>query len=120
MLSCHLEDLHNGRKDSGNIGFSDAARLSNISGAGQISGINNALTPYITRSMVGRTEVTEGSVTYNLLPEGLGEACKQWMRNRPEDDSHSKSLNIVFGRLPHVSSPNHRGEYAHSTRFLIS
>tara|TARA_Y100000991_G_C21971551_1_gene349759 strand:+ start:1751 stop:3466 length:1716 start_codon:yes stop_codon:yes gene_type:complete len=118
MLSCHLEDLHNGRKDSGNIGFSDAARLSNISGAGQISGINNALTPYITRSMVGRTEVTEGSVTYNLLPEGLGEACKQWMRNRPEVDSHSKSLNIVFGRLPHVSSPNHRGEYASFNPFF--
>ena len=118
MLSCHLEDMLNGRKDSGNIGFSDAARLANISGAGQISGINNALTPYISRSMVGRTEVTEGSVTYNLLPKGLGEACNQWMRIRPEVDTHSKSLNIVFGRLPHVSTPNHRGEYTSFSPFF--
>ena len=118
MLTCHLEDMLNGRKDSGNIGFSDAARLANISGAGQISGINNALTPYISRSMVGRTEVTEGSVTYNLLPKGLGEACNQWMRIRPEVDTHSKSLNIVFGRLPHVSTPNHRGEYTSFNPFF--
>lgn len=118
MLSCHLEDMLDGREGGENIGFSDAARLGNVSGAGQVKGINKALTPYISRAMVGRTEVTEGSVSYNLLPEGLGEACKQWMRNRPEVDSHSKSLNIVFGRLPHVSSPNHRGEYTSFNPFF--
>ena len=118
MLSCHLEDMLDGREDGENIGFSDAARLGNVSGAGQVKGINKALTPYISRAMVGRTEVTEGSVTYNLLPGGLGEAGRQWMDLRPEFDEHSKSLNIVFGRLPHVSTPNHRGEYTSFSPFF--
>ena len=118
MLSCHLEDILDGRVDTENIGFSDAARLGNMVDAGQVSGIQAALLPYVTRNMVQRTEVSEDSVTYKILPDGLGEACQQWMRLRPEVEEHTKTLNMVFGRLPFLSSPNHLGDYSSFDSFF--
>ena len=50
MLSCHLEDILDGREDTENIGFSDAARLGNVVDAGQVSGIQAALSPHVSRT----------------------------------------------------------------------
>ena len=118
MLSCHLEDLLDGRTDTENIGFSDAARLGNMVDAGQVSGIQAALSPHVSRNMVRRTEVSEESVTYKILPDGLGEACQQWMKLRPVVEEHVKTLDIVFGRLPYLSSPNHKGDFSSFDSFF--
>ena len=118
MLSLHLSDLMTGRLDTENVGYSDAARLGNMVGAGQVSGIQAALAPYVSSGMVQRTEVTEDSVTYRILPNGLGEACQQWMKFRPEVEEHAKTLNMVFGRLPHLSSPDRRGEFSSFDSFF--
>ena len=112
ILSCHLEDILDGRADIENIGVTDAARLGNMVDAGQVSGIHAALSPFVTRKMIQRTEVSENSVTYEILPNGLGEACQQWMKRRPEVEEHTKTLNLVFGRLPYLSSPNEKGHFS--------
>jgi hypothetical protein len=118
MLICHLEDLMKGRLDVENNGFADAARLGNMFDAGQVSGIQSALAPYVSRNMVQRTEVSENSVTYKILPDGLGEACSHWWRQRPVINEHAKTLNIVFGRLPHLSTTNEKGEYSSFDSFF--
>ncbi len=118
MLTCHLEDILDGRTDTENVGFSDAARLGNKFDAGQVSGIHAALSPHVSRNMVQRTEVSEDSVTYKLLPDGLGEACQQWMRLRPELNEHAQRLSIVFGRLPFLSTSNHSGDYSSFDSFF--
>lgn len=118
MLKCHLEDLMKGRSDVENTGYADAARLGNMFDAGQVSGIQSALAPYVARDMVQRTEVTENSVTYNILPDGLGEACRHWWSQRPVINEHVKTLNIVFGRLPHLSTTNEKGKYTSFDSFF--
>ena len=113
LLHFHLEDLIRGRDDDENTGFSDAARLVNYSGAGLLAGIHKALEPCLKKNMIGRTEVTEGSVTYNLLPDGLTKAAQAWWENKNKPNDFEKTLNIVFGRLPRVqSSDNHGNKYA--------
>ena len=109
LLHFHLEDLLKGRDDDENTGFSDAARLVNYSGAGLLAGIHKALEPCLKKNMIGRTEVTEGSVTYNLLPEGLTKAAQAWWENKNKPHDFEKTLNIVFGRLPHVQSSDDDG-----------
>ena len=110
LLHFHLEDLIKGREDPENTGFSDAARLVNYSGAGLLAGIHKALEPCLKKSMIGRTEVTEGSVTYNLLPDGLAKAAQAWWKNKTKPNDFEKALNIVFGRLPRVQSSDDFGK----------
>lgn len=118
LLTLHIDDIKSGRTDTENIGFSDAERLGNIPGAGLVKGVNNALGPYVSRNMVGKTDVAEDSVTYNLLPHGLGAACRTWMENRTILETHLKSLNIVFGRLPSVQSARKGGKYRSFDEFF--
>lgn len=118
LLTLHIEDFKNARTDTENIGYSDAERLGNIPGAGLVKGVKNALGPFISRNMVGKTDVSEGSVTYNLLPQGLGAACRTWMENRTSPETNGKSLNIVFGRLPSVQSVNKGGKYRSFDEFF--
>lgn len=112
LLEFHLDDIQSGRPDKENIGYSDAERLGNKVGAGQIKGIHAALQPYTSEGLVERVEVAEGSVTYKILPKGLSEACQQWMHLQPELGEHAKKLNLVFGRLPHLSTTDEEGRHS--------
>ncbi len=101
LLEFHIQDLISQRSDEA-VGYSDAARLSTVPGAGLNQGISAALQTLITNGFVGRTEVTEGSVTYNLLPAGLAAAAAAWQDNRGSPEPNSKTLNIIPFRLPTV------------------